>query len=149
MLAMQCDGGFVVPRRRSASYEELTDSTRTPCHLVMKPSTSRLIASAGAVTDADESAQQLRYRTFAEPGGSEQHVAYVARAKSTRKELTGVHGQESVIRDSFYKTRFGSSESGSGASGKKRRRAERLHEADGPDDDVKCSYDDCSKPTAY
>jgi hypothetical protein len=149
VLTMQCDGGFVVPRRRSASYEELTDSTRTPCHLMMKPSTSSLIASAGAVTDADESAQQLRYRTFAEPGGSEQHVACVAHAKSVRKELTGAHGKESVLRDSLYKTRFGSSESGSGASGTKRSRADRLHEADGPDDDVKCSHDGCPKPTAY
>ena len=69
VLAMQCDRSFVLPRRRSASYEELTDSTRTPCQLVMKPSTSRLIASAGAETDADEPAQQLCYRTLAEPVG--------------------------------------------------------------------------------
>ena len=149
VMALQCDGAFVLPRRRSASYADLTDSTRTPYSLVMRPSTSRLIASARAVTDADESAQQLRYRTLAEPGGSEPHVAKVAYAKLIREELSGTHGKERALRDSFYKTRFGSSESGSRACGMKRRRAERLHEADGPDDDVKCSHDDCPQPTAY
>jgi hypothetical protein len=101
------------------------------------------------MTDADESAQQLRCRTVAEPGGSEQHVAKVAYAMSVRRELSGKHGQESILRDSLYKSKFGASESGSGASGTKRPRAERLHEADGPDDDVKCSHEGCPKPTAY
>jgi hypothetical protein len=149
VLALQCDGSFVLPQRRSASYKELTDSTRTRCELVMKPSTSSLVASAQTVTDANESAQQLRCRTVAEDGGSEPHVANVDYAKSVRRELNGATGKESVLRDSLYKTRFGASESGSGASGTKRHRAARRHETDGLDDDVKCSHEGCPKPTAY
>lgn len=149
VLALQCDGSFVLPQRRSASYEELTDSTRTRCELVMKPSTSRLVASALAVTDANESAQQLRCRTLAEDGGSEPHVANVDYAKSVRRDHSGEHGPERVLRDSFYKHGFGASEVGSGASATKRRRAERRHAADGPDDHVKCSHADCPEPTAY
>ncbi len=104
------------------------------------------------MTDADEPepAQQLRCRTLAEPGGSEPHVAKVAYAKSMRAELSGAHGKEHVLRDSLYRTGFGAaSESGSGAAATKRHRAARRHEADGLDDDVKCSHEGCPKPTAY